>query len=178
MLVPSEPHPPAGSPGWIRVFHSGRNYFKWRLLIWTIANLVALAGLFASYVSVSIAVERAPEWAQLIWQGIELFGIAVFLTSLPFTFMEQKLNFELRWYMVTDRSLRIRTGIWSIQELTTTFANVQEVRVTSGPIQKALGLADVEVFSAGGGNSTTAHGGIRSTGHVARFEGVDNASEI
>ena len=56
-----------------------------------------------------------------------------------------------------------------------TFANIQEIRVTSGPIQKFLGPADVEAHPAGGGGA-----GSRSdrNGHVAYFEGVDNAREI
>jgi len=179
MLVPSEPHPPAGSPGSIQVFHAGRNYLKWRLFIWAIANFFAFCGIAIAYVSLSLGIRRAPEWAQLTWQGWEILSFTAFLASLPFTYMQQKLNYELRWYMVTDRSLRIRSGIWSVQELTTTFANIQEVRVMSGPLQKVLGLADVAVFSAGGGGGgSTAHGGGGGGAHVARFDGVENASEI
>jgi hypothetical protein len=40
-------------------------------------------------------------------------------------------------------------------------------------LQKLLGLADVEVHSAGGGSGKGSSGS-----HVARFEGVDNAPEI
>jgi uncharacterized membrane protein YdbT with pleckstrin-like domain len=86
----------------------------------------------------------------------------------------QRLNFEMRWYIVTDRSLRVRRGIVHVQELTMTFANIQEIRVAQNPLQRILGLANVNVHSAGG--STGEHG--TSTGHVARFESVDNASEI
>jgi hypothetical protein len=77
---------------------------------------------------------------------------------------------QLRWYVVTDRCLRVRGGILNVHEITTTFANIQEVRLSSGPLQKLLGLADVEVHSAGGGS-----GKGSSDSHVARFEGVDNA---
>jgi uncharacterized membrane protein YdbT with pleckstrin-like domain len=62
----------------------------------------------------------------------------------------------------------------SVHEITTTFANIQEVRLSSGPLQKFLGLADVEVHSAGGGGGKKGSEG----GHVAAFEGVDNAPEI
>ena len=103
-----------------------------------------------------------------------MLGFAAFVASLPLTFLEQHLNFQLRWYIVTDRSLRIRSGIWSTRELTTTFANIQEIRVTSGPLQKLLGLADVEVHSAGGGAGKPGDEG----GHIARFEGVEIANEI
>ena len=83
------------------------------------------------------------------------------------------MNYELRWYVVTDRCLRVSGGILNVHEITTTFANIQEVRLSSGPLQKLLGLADVEVHSAGGGS-----GKGSSDSHVARLEGVDNAPEI
>ena len=57
-----------------------------------------------------------------------------------------------------------------------TFANIQELRVTSGPLQKLLGIADLEVRSAGGGSSGPHGSG--GGGHIGRFEGVDNANAI
>ena len=61
-----------------------------------------------------------------------------------------------------------------------TFANIQGIRVNANPIEQLLGLANVEVQSAGGGDSrggSHSHG-TRSSGHVAEFEGVDNAAVI
>ena len=57
-----------------------------------------------------------------------------------------------------------------------TFANVQGIRLNANPIEGLLGLANVEVQSAGGGGSQ-AHG-TPSSGHVAKFEGVENAAVI
>ena len=57
-----------------------------------------------------------------------------------------------------------------------TFANIQGIRVNANPIERWLGLANVEVQSAGGGGSD-AHG-APSSGHVAKFAGVDNAETI
>jgi uncharacterized membrane protein YdbT with pleckstrin-like domain len=57
-----------------------------------------------------------------------------------------------------------------------TFANIQGIRVNANPIERLLGLANVEVQSAGGGDST--EHGIPSSGHVGRFAGVDNAEAI
>jgi uncharacterized membrane protein YdbT with pleckstrin-like domain len=73
--------------------------------------------------------------------------------------------------MVTDRSLRIRSGVFNMQELTMTFSNIQEIRVTAGPLQKLLKLADVEVQSAGGGSR-------RGEGHIGSFKGLSNATDI
>ena len=52
-----------------------------------------------------------------------------------------------------------------------TFSNIQEIRVSAGPLQNLLKIADVEVHSAGG---ATERGG----GHIGKFEGVSNANEI
>ena len=57
-----------------------------------------------------------------------------------------------------------------------TFANIQGIRVNANPIERLLGLANLEVRSAGGGDSTT-HG-EPSSGHVGTFAGVDNAEAI
>ena len=173
MRVPATPQAPEGSADSVRTFRAGRNYYRWRIANWLLVNLGAAAGLFSGYMVWASVARRLPHWAQLTGYGFEVLGLVVFVASLPVSFLEQHLNFRLRWYIVTDRSLRIRSGIWSTQELTTTFANIQEIRVASGPLQKLLGLADVEVHSAGGGS-----GKPGESGHVARFEGVDIANEI
>jgi uncharacterized membrane protein YdbT with pleckstrin-like domain len=59
-----------------------------------------------------------------------------------------------------------------MQELTMTYSNIQEIRVSANPLQNLLGIADVQVQSAGGGSERG------DSGHVGRFEGVSNANEI
>ena len=172
--VPEEPHPPDGSTGSIRIFRSGENYYRWRLMVWLSANLGALI-LVAILVSGLSRVSRvAPPGGRFVAEAFAALVVTGFLASALITFLQQRLNYELRWYIVTDRCLRIRSGIINVHELTMTFANIQEIRLLAGPLQKLLGLADVEVHSAGGGSG----GKGSSGGHVARFEGVDNATEI
>lgn len=124
-------------------------------------------------------VERTPRWVLPLIELLELAGIAAFLFQLPVTYAAVRLDWEMRWYIVTDRSLRIRAGIWSLQESTMSFANLQQVEVRQGPIQRLLGIADVIVQSAGGGG-----GGGHEKGeghdslHTGTFHGVDNAQEI
>jgi membrane protein YdbS with pleckstrin-like domain len=76
-------------------------------------------------------------------------------------------------YIITNRSLRIRAGVVSMRELTMTFSNIQEIRVTAGPVQNRLKLADVEVQAAGGGSGAKGGGG-----HTARFKCVSNANAV
>lgn len=176
LRVPPEPHPPEGSAGSIKVFRAGRNFYRWQVIAWIFSHLGTLSGTLAGYIWLGrVVLRKAPAWVSYLWHGGEILGLIGFAIALPFTFLALKLNYELRWYMVTDRSLRIRRGVWSVEELTMTFANIQEIRVTAGPLQNYLGLADVEVHSAGGGSVGPKGERI---GHFAAFEGVDNANEI
>ena len=122
---------------------------------------------------------RLPAWAfPLIW-FIKLAGFVLFFAQIPFTYMVRRLDYELRWYIVTDRSLRIRTGIIRLQESTMSFANLQQVEVKQGPLQRLLGLADVHVQSAGGaGGEDSHHGRSRESLHTGIFHSVDNATDI
>ena len=57
------------------------------------------------------------------------------------------------------------------------FANIQQVVVSQGPLQRLLGLADVKVKSAGGGSGGHYnHEG--SDMHTGLFHSVTNAEEI
>ncbi len=173
MKVPAEPQPPDGSAGSARVFRSGRNYYRWRVALWCLVNAGVLILLSMILVALVQAIKAGPPWIRYIVEPLMALLVIFFLVSAFFTFLQQRLNYELRWYVVTDRCLRVRSGILTVHEITTTFANIQEVRLSAGPLQKLLGLADVEVHSAGGGS-----GKGSSASHVARFEGVDNAPEI
>jgi membrane protein YdbS with pleckstrin-like domain len=173
MKVPAEPQPPDGSAGSARVFRSGRNYYRWRLAVWFSANAGVLISLAPVLFTLTRPIKAGPPWSGYIAEALMTLLATAFLVSALFTFLQQRMNYELRWYVVTDRCLRVRSGILNVHEITTTFANIQEVRLSAGPLQKLLGLADVEVHSAGGGSGKGSSGS-----HVARFEGVDNAPEI
>jgi hypothetical protein len=124
---------------------------------------------------VEIALALPPAAFPVLW-GLKVIGLTLYFLQLPLTYAVRRLDFEMRWYVVTDRSLRIRTGVWSVQESTMSFANLQQVEVSQGPLQRLLGLADVKVQSAGG--SDNAHGKPQDDLHTGHFHGVDNAHEI
>lgn len=130
-------------------------------------------GFISGLVEIAIML---PPWAFPILWGLKIVGLSAYLLQLPLTYAVRRLDFEMRWYVVTDRSLRIRTGVWSVQESTMSFANLQQVEVSQGPLQRLLGLADVKVQSAGG--SDNPHGKPQDDLHTGHFHGVDNAHEI
>jgi len=176
--VPPEPHVPEGSRDSVRVFRAGQNYYKLLLVkaaLGYLGPLVALIVSTAAAAAPSIAPAAAPSIApavRTVWVTLEMLAWAVLLASMVVTFLIVRLNYEMRWYIVTDRSLRIRSGIIAVKEITMTFANIQDIRVTANPLERLLGLANVVVHSAGGGGE----GGV--LGHVGKFEGVDNANAI
>jgi len=173
--VPADPAAPDGSADSVRVFRAGKNFYRLQILTWLLANLFVVPLVLFAVVIPTLARDMPPV-VRAVWLPLGILAVATFLISLPFTYFSRRLNFEMRWYIVTDRSLRIRSGLVSVREMTMTFANIQELRVSSGPLQKLLGLADLEVRSAGGG-SNGPHG-TRGGGHIGRFEGVDNAEAI
>ena len=123
------------------------------------------------------AAKRTPRLGLVILEIFEVGGILIFLAQIPVTYAAVRLEFELRWYIVTDRSLRIRSGLVSMQETTMSFANLQQVSVSQGPVQRYLGIADVQVESAGGGGGEPGHKRDDSL-HTGIFHGVNNANEI
>ena len=59
------------------------------------------------------------------------------------------------------------------------FANIQQVMMTRGPVQRLLGLADVKVQSAGGGSAKRhEHQSADDDMHLGLFRHVTNAGEI
>lgn len=120
------------------------------------------------------------QWGPWIFPGLRLLeygAIALFILQIPVTLAATRLEFEQHWYIVTDRSLRIRTGIFQLTESTMSFANLQQVEVKQGPLQRLLGLADVRVQSAGGGGALDEKHQHDSL-HTGVFHSVENAPEI
>jgi membrane protein YdbS with pleckstrin-like domain len=173
--VPADPHVPEGAEESVRVFNAGRNYFTWRMILWGLGNAATALALVVAFAFSFIP--TLPSLVRSIWLAVEAGAVGLFLVSIPITYFLQRLNYEMRWYIVTDCSLRIRSGVVWLQEITMTFANIQEIRVNANPIERLLGLANVEVRSAGGGGGDAAHG-EPSSGHVGKFAGVDNAEAI
>lgn len=133
------------------------------------------AGLEQSLVEFGL---RLPPWAFVLIWVLKIVGFVVYLVQIPFTYVMRRLDYEMRWYIVTDRSLRIRAGIVRLQESTMSFANLQQVEVKQNPIQRLLGLADVHVQSAGGGGNHEPGEEHHDSLHNGIFHSVENATEI
>ena len=174
LAVPPAPEVPQGSADSVRVFRAGDNYYAWLVFQWVVVSASVFLGLFAASIAPIEAARAAPDWVRVLVIGVLVAAWTAFGIGLIVTFLARRIYFRMRWYIVTDRSLRIRSGVFAVRELTMTYRNIQEIRVTAGPLQNALGLATVEVHAAGGGGDGKHGGG----GHVGRLEGLSNANEI
>jgi membrane protein YdbS with pleckstrin-like domain len=180
--VPPEPRAPAGSPESIRTFRSAPNYWKYLLVAWGLKHATGAFAIFA-FLSMTAAWKAASGG---IVPGalhvLEMFALGFYLVQMPFSLAATRLNYEMRWYIVTDRSLRVREGIFGVREMTLTFANVQNIAIRQGPLQRLLGIADVVVRTAGGGSVTSDHAGERhalgSTMHTATLRAVAEPGQV
>ncbi len=181
--VPAEPEPPPGSPP--RVFRAGENYFRLLVIRWGGAQFALLVAAVGLTVVMAITLGGgASEAATEVLIALDVVIWLLFAGHLVFGLAVRRLDYEMRWYMVSDRAIRIREGIVTVREKTMTFANIQNISIRQGPLERLLGIADVEVRTAGRGSSGAAgtHGSkqqpLVEPMHVAYFRGVSNAQEI
>jgi membrane protein YdbS with pleckstrin-like domain len=184
LKVPPEPDPPMGSPGSVRVFNAAPGYYQYRLLLWAVKQAGTAAGLIVglAFVSGGVEVWSFP-FSRELATLVEVVGIGLFLVQLPVSFLMVRLDYRYRWYMITDTSLRIREGLLTVRERTMTFANIQNLSLKQGPVQRAFGISDLQVRTAGGGGTESSDDSKQGTSeadnmHLGYFRGVDNASEI
>lgn len=112
---------------------------------------------------------------QAIWI-LEGLAIGTFLLQLAAGAALLRLKFESRIYLVSDERVRLREGIFTIREQTFTVANIQNLSVRQGPIQGFLGIGDLEISTAGGGNEKVEEDGHSL--HTGRLRSLDDPSRI
>ncbi len=151
----------------LRAFRACPAYLQYKLFYWKLyAAGWTLAVLGAS--ALILAVDT-----RFIFLVIPLLLFAVFKAAV--LYVATRLDYEMRWYVVTDRSLLIRQGVWIVREITLTFANAQNVHVRQGPVERLFGFSNVEVDTAGGGGQKNEQG---TQAHRAVLRGLDNPQEV
>lgn len=185
--VPPEPLDPMGDVASLKVFRASPNFFKYRLIVWIIRKIFSFFVLaFGAGIFISAMIFQGGHLSDS--KGLLLFVFVALLTicmlwivHLMISFMMLRLDYEMRWYKITDRSLRIREGIVFVREMTLTFANIQNISISQGPIQRLFGIADLKVETAGGGgiiqpDHNNQHPAFSM--HIGIFKGIDNCDEV
>ncbi len=171
--VPDHPPTlPAVSGESITAFQPDIGFLRYLLVPFWIGLLVFDGMVFVGWLAIMIA---SPLW------GLILAVPALVLAVLPdvIAYLAVHLRFDTTWYVMSDRSLRIRRGIWVIHETTLTFENVQNVTVRQGPLQRYFGIANLLVETAGGGQPQPGSQGMQTTAsHRGLIEGIADAQRI
>ena len=176
LRVPAEPQPPPGSTRSLRIFRAAPAYYHYSLVKWGLAQVGTLLGLG---VSLFVTFGFLDRWIPDVMGFLQILAIPIFLAQAIVSFVLLRLHYELRWYMVSDRSLRIREGIFRIREQTMTIANIQNIGFRQGPLQRAFGIADLEVRTAGGGSAEgKSEGGGSNDPHLGSLRGLADAKEV
>jgi len=166
------PPPPSGSHASVEIFRASPKYLSYRMLgFWLHCAFVVVA-------EIALIVGGLASGKAAVGVVAVLFAVFLVVHQL-LNYFAIRLDFDLRYYVVTDRSLRVREGAWTVREMTITHANVQNLRVVQGPLQRFFGISALEVDTAGGGGGASAKSrhGIGS-GHTVRLAGIENAAEI
>lgn len=163
------PDPPAGGYRVVQIFRASPRWLRYRFVLWWIAAGVSLFGL-----SIGIAVTLIA--SKPIGAVILFVMMLAELAVLVFSWFCVRIEYDLRTYVVTDRSLRVREGAWVFKEMTLTYANVQNVQVLQGPLQRVFGIQDLRVDTAGGGGGGKHEG--EGSGHNVTLAGLENATEV
>jgi membrane protein YdbS with pleckstrin-like domain len=171
--VPADPPtlPVAGEA--VRAIRPAEGYLRYLKCLFWVALIPADILPIVGWTAVAIAVPVL---------GAVLAVPALALVVLPdvVAYVGIHLRYDTTWYVLTDRSLRIRRGILSIHETTISFENVQNVEVRQGPLQRYFGIADVLVTTAGGGVAHHGKGAQTSSlgAHVGLLQGLDDADAV
>lgn len=165
-------HPPSlpmTAGGTVSSFRPAEGYLRYMKLEFWIFVLALDGAILAGWIALAVAMPVV---------GLMLLLPAIALALLPdlLAYIGLRLRFDTTWYVMSDRSIRIRRGIWIIEEVTITFENVQNVSVAQGPLQRYFGIADVTIQTAGGG-AAGPHGASMG-GHMGIIEGIANADHM
>lgn len=162
------PDLPTRSGETVRSFHPAPGFLKLLKIEFWILCLIIDAVILLVWMIITASAPMV---------GVILAVPALLIAVVPdvIAYVAIHLRYDTTWYVMSPRSLRVRRGIWTITEQTITFENVQDVRVTRGPLQQLFGIASVRVSTAGAGTSDQ-HG--NTSGNAAILEGVDNPAEL
>jgi membrane protein YdbS with pleckstrin-like domain len=97
----------------------------------------------------------------------------VLLAAIAFSLVTTRIDCELRHYLVGDRSLRVSQGAVVRREVTLSYANVQNIEVLQGPLDRLFGIKSVTVSTAGG-----ASGPGEGATHEVVLAGITDADVV
>lgn len=161
-----EPPAPIANAQVRQILQPGHRAHQLHLLRWAAAQISALLGVLVivfaidftqwlpDYLSFLDVFARLNDYttyipAQWRWLGVTL-TIAAFVVQLPLSFFILWAERRTTWYVISDQGVQLRYGLWTMNETSLRFTNIQHVMLKQGLLQRVLGLADVVLNTAGG----------------------------
>lgn len=165
--IPQEPLDPKGEAV-IRAFKPAPRYAGYRLVRWVFTQL----GVFIPFALFLVPLEVhhffeqfGMNWIQYLdynsqWQEkipgpmqspVKIILLGGYIAQLMFSFVATFLSAKSQAYLLSDRSLRIRRGLWIYKEITLSLKNIQKVKISQNILERLWGIGTVEVRTAGGG---------------------------
>jgi membrane protein YdbS with pleckstrin-like domain len=170
MKAPTEaPESPQGAHGKIQVFRASPKYLTYRLIGFWLAFVVSWLTVGAMV----IAGFASGETGLYVLNIITIPTLALIQFCVYFSI---RIDYDMRYYIVTDRSLRLREGAFIVKEMTVSYANIQNIRVVQGPLLRFFGIRHLQVDTAGGGGGEPGKQGANL--HRAQMAGIENAHEV
>ena len=164
------PDLPVGPDESIQTFRPAPGFLGY-LRLWFVLITAAIAlGLVGLWIAVLV---EEPILAAL--RALPMLVLVV--AGATIGYLGIHLRYDTTWYVMSERSLRIRRGAFIVQEMTITFENVQNVSVRQGPVQRACGIANVIVETAGASGDAK-QSGIGRVSNQGVIEGLGNAMEM
>lgn len=177
--VPRDPPTLPAAPGEsLRTFKPSPRFLAYRKLYFWIGLSIIDVALTVGWIAILVVNPLV---------GGLLFPVYLVVAVVPdiLAYIAIHLRYDTTWYVMSERSMRIRRGIWIIHETTITYENIQNVAVRQGPIERHFGIATLTVQTAGGGGGGGggAHAGHAAAGgaggaHVGIIEGITDAPAL
>jgi uncharacterized membrane protein YdbT with pleckstrin-like domain len=164
----AKPEPLPGHEGeLLQIIRACPEYLRYKLFFWKLYT--TLWGLAVVIVSTVLIVMDT----RFVLLVVPLLVFAVSKSAI--FYVATRLDYEMRWYVITELSLLIRQGAWIVREICLTFVNAQNVQATQGPVQRVFGFSNVVVDTAGGGSKGGEEGAQM---HRAVLRGLSNPDEV
>lgn len=170
MKTPTEPpDAPVGSHDSVLIYRASPGFLTYSLLLFYILSLLSYL-LPLLLIGIGLINRELPP---------QIIGACIFpvLAAIQFCiYFGIRIDYDMRYYIVTDRSLRVREGALIVKEKTISFANVQNMRVVQGPLLRYFGIWHLKVDTAGGGAAEKGQPGAGA--HQVQMAGIENAHEV
>jgi len=174
-LPRGNPSLPTTDPAELRVVNPSPDYLRYSLLWYWVG--LATAGPIVLLSEIGGLVAAAASKEALLSVVLLVGSVLLVLLTLGgfwFRYFTVTLEVEMLRYTFSERAMRLRRGVMHLEEVTISYANIQNIRFLQGPIQRIYKIADLVVDTAGGG-SRMAGGNPEMegfTGHRGLIKGV------